>query len=205
LEDGEAPRAEVAAPTERRVEGVRVKRCRTLGADDGWIHRGVPVMTPSRTLVDLAAVLSLGALSTAAHHAGVRYRTTPAHVALELGKHPKAPGRANLELVIGRRVHVTLSKLETRFLTRLREAGLRLPAETNRNAGGRRVDCRWHDPPLTVELDSFTFHNSRRAWERDRRREREAYARGDQFRRFTYGDVVEHPAAMLRELAALLS
>jgi hypothetical protein len=38
----------------------------------------------------------------------------------------------------------------------------------------------------------------------DRRREREARARGDEFRRYTYGDVVESPRLMLAELRALL-
>jgi hypothetical protein len=36
---------------------------------------------------------------------------------------------------------------------------------------------------LTVELDSYRYHGSRHAWELDRRREREAYARGDDCRR----------------------
>jgi hypothetical protein len=31
-----------------------------------------------------------------------------------------------------------------------------------------------------AQLDSYRYHNTRHAWERDRRREREAYARGDQ-------------------------
>jgi hypothetical protein len=55
-----------------------------------------------------------------------------------------------------------------------------------------------------VELDSYRYHRSRHAWELDRQREREAYARGDDFRRYTFGDVFERPAAMLRELRALL-
>jgi hypothetical protein len=125
-------------------------------------------------------------------------------VALALDRRPTAKGRRNLELVIGRRAPVTLSALERKFLARLRKARLPLPDETNRPAGGRRVDCRWLDPPLTVELDSYTYHASRHAWERDRRREREAYARGDAFRRYTYGDVFEHPAPMLAELDAIL-
>ena len=76
--------------------------------------------------------------------------------------------------------------------------------QTNRPAGGRRVDCRWPEHRLTVELDSYRYHHSRHAWEQDRRREREARARGDEFRRYTYGDVFEHPAAMLAELRKLL-
>jgi hypothetical protein len=38
----------------------------------------------------------------------------------------------------------------------------------------------------------------------DRRREREAHARSDEFRRYTYGDVFEDPRLMLAELRALL-
>jgi hypothetical protein len=57
---------------------------------------------------------------------------------------------------------------------------------------------------LTVELDGYRYHSSRHAWEQDRRREREAYARGDQFRRYTYGDVFEAPRPMLAELSSAL-
>jgi very-short-patch-repair endonuclease len=89
--------------------------------------------------------------------------------------------------------------LESRFLSRLEEAGLPLPL-TNCPAGGHRVDCRWPEHRLTVELDGYRYHHSRHSWEQDRRREREAYARGDSFRRFTYADVFERPAQMLIEL-----
>jgi very-short-patch-repair endonuclease len=98
---------------------------------------------------------------------------------------------------------VSLSKLESRFLELLRDEGLPLPL-TNRVAGGRRVDCRWPERRLTVELDGYRFHNSRHAWEQDRRREREARARGDEFRRYTYGDVMEDRRLMLAELRPLL-
>jgi hypothetical protein len=67
------------------------------------------------------------------------------------------------------------------------------------------VDCRWPARALTVELDSYRFHSSRHAWEQDRRREREARARGDEFRRYTYGDVLENPQPMMAELRPLLS
>ena len=69
----------------------------------------------------------------------------------------------------------------------------------------RRVDCRWLDHRLTVELDSYRYHRSRHAWELDRRREREAHARGDAFRRYTHDDVFEQPKPMLAELERLLA
>jgi len=98
---------------------------------------------------------------------------------------------------------ILLSHLERRFRRLLAENGFPLP-ETNKRHGSGYVDCRWEAPPLTVELDSYRFHSSRHAWEQDRRREREARARGDEFRRYTYGDVYEDPASMLAELRGLL-
>jgi hypothetical protein len=67
------------------------------------------------------------------------------------------------------------------------------------------VDCRWPTHSLTVELDGYRYHRSRHAWEQDRRREREARARGDDFRRYTYGDVLESPDLMLAELKKLIA
>jgi hypothetical protein len=94
--------------------------------------------------------------------------------------------------------------MERRFLVLLRRERLPLPT-TNKPAGTKRVDCRWPGVALTVELDSYRFHNSRYSWEQDRRREREARARGDEFRRYSYADVCEAPALMLAELRALLA
>lgn len=201
---GPAPAPEVTAPAERRVKGVTTLRSRRIDPADVTVWCGIPVTTVARTLVDLAAVLSADDLARACHEAGVLHRTTPAAVEAVLARRPTSAGAAKLRRVMRGDVRVSLSKLEKRFLKQLREAGLELPV-TNRPAGGRRVDCRWLERQLTVELDSYTYHGSRHAWEQDRRREREAHARGDDFRRYTYGDVYEHPALMLAELRKLLS
>jgi very-short-patch-repair endonuclease len=198
---GRAPSPEVTARTKRRIEGIRVRRARA--AVEATVWRGIPVTTVARTLVDLAAFLSAEDLARACHEAGVKYETTPRDVDAVLAKRPNAPGSAKLRGVMRGEVRVTLSKLERRFLQRLEAAGLPLP-QTNRPAGGRRVDCRWPEHRLTVELDGYRYHHSRHAWEVDRRREREARARGDEFRRYTFGDVEEWPAWMLSELQALL-
>ena len=189
---------EVTAPTERRVPGVRTHRNRE--PVDGMIWRGIPVTTPARTLVDLSSVLAVDALARACHEAGIRYGTAPGEVEAVLGRRP---GAKQLRRVLRGDEHVSLSALERRFLALLRAAGLPLPV-TNRPAGGRYVDCRWVGKRLTVELDGYRYHNSRHAWELDRRREREAYARGDDFRRYTYGDVFETPEPMLCELRPIL-
>jgi very-short-patch-repair endonuclease len=203
LVKGRAPAPEVTAPRERRVDGVRVRRGRIDPADRAT-HRGIPVTAVPRTLIDLAAGLPLDALARACHEAGVRHRITPAQLASALARRPPTtPGAAKLRRIVDGDARVTLSPLERRFLEFLREHELPLP-RTNRPAGAYHVDCRWPDRRLTVELDSYRFHHSRHAWEQDRRRERDARARGDEFRRYTWADVFEQPAPMLAELDRLL-
>ena len=197
---GTPPEPEVAAPTDRRIEGVKTRRATQV---DGTVWRGIPVTTVPRTLVDLAAFLPEEDLARACHEAGVRHHTTPAQVEAILARRPNAPGVRKLRAVMRGDVKVTLSQLERRFLYLLKKNNLSLP-QTNRPAGGRRVDCHWPEQRLTVELDSYRYHHSRHAWEQDRRRERDARARGDEFRRYTYGDVVERPGTVLAELRMLL-
>jgi very-short-patch-repair endonuclease/phosphoribosylcarboxyaminoimidazole (NCAIR) mutase len=199
---GRPPRPEVTTPTERRVAGIATRRARRA-AIHSTTWRGVPVATVATVLVDLAAALAVDALARACHEAGVLHGTTPAEVEAALALRPPSKGASKLRRIVAGDVNVTLSALERRFLARLREAGLPRP-QTNRPAGGRRVDCRWPELKVTVELDSYRYHNSRHAWEQDRRREREANARGDQFRRYTYGDVFEEPELMMPELRVLL-
>jgi len=204
LVKGRPPPAEIITATERRIEGVRTQRARHLDVQDSGVCRGIPVTSVARTIVDLAAVLPEEALARACHEAGVRYGLTPNAVVAVLERRSNATGAKKLRRIIEGDVRVTLSKLEARFLEILREQRLPRPM-TNRPAGGRRVDCRWPEFRLTVELDSYRFHNSRHAWEQDRRREREARARGDDFRRYTYGDVMEHPTLMLAELRTVFA
>jgi very-short-patch-repair endonuclease len=199
---GRPPRPEVTTATERRVSGIATRRARR-GAVHSTTWRGVPVATVATVLVDLAAVLGVDALARACHEAGVLHGTTPADVEAALAFRRRSKGASKLRQIVRGDVDVTLSALERRFLALLREAGLERP-QTNRPAGSHRVDCRWPELKVTVELDGYRYHRSRHAWEQDRRREREAYAHGDEFRRYTYGDVFEHPELMMSELHALV-
>jgi very-short-patch-repair endonuclease len=200
---GRPPAPEVAAPTYRRVSGVRTRRFRLRAGETGVV-RAIPITTVPRTLVDLAAELSLDDLARAFHEAGVRYRTTPRDVGGILRGRRNVSGARNLRLVLGREAEVTLSQLERAFIALLRRHGLPLP-RTNIRVGAHRVDCHWPDHNLTVELDSYRYHNSRRSWENDHQREREAHERRDRYRRFTYRDVFEDPSYMLGELRRLLT
>lgn len=199
---GSPPQPEVIAPAKRLVRGVVTHRATTSSTDAAnW--GGIPLTSVPRTLVDLASSLPEPALARACHEAGVLHRTTPKEVRAVLGRMQNAPGRATLERVLQGEVPVTLSRLESRFLKLLRDSRLPFPV-TNRVAGAHRVDCRWPEHRLTVELDSYRFHNSRYSWDQDRLRERAARSRGDEFRRYAPRDVFESPRYMLTELRELL-
>jgi hypothetical protein len=182
---------EVSAPTERRVKGVITHRARR----DLVVvrHRGIPITPVPHTLIAISSRLNDEDLGRAAHQARVLYGT----------KHVSGRVPVRLRAILYGDTRITLSELERRFLELLRAHGLPLP-QTNRIAGGRYVDCRWPEHNLTVELHGYVAHDSRHAWLLDRRREREAYRRGDEYRQYTWEDVTRDSADLLDELHALL-
>jgi len=199
LRDHVAP--EITAATDRRVRGVITRRLALLGPGERWRRGGVPVTSPARTMVDLAGSASPDVLGRIAHEFGVLERLTGAEVLAAMATRGRVNGADKLRAIYVGDAGVLLSRLEEAFAALLGRSGLPLP-RTNRREGTFWVDCRW--PGLTVELQSYRYHGSRHAWRRDQRRAREAYARGDDFRTYTWDDVQDTPGVVLGELAPLL-
>ncbi|HEX6714467.1 MAG TPA: type IV toxin-antitoxin system AbiEi family antitoxin domain-containing protein [Thermoleophilaceae bacterium] len=199
---GAPPPPELIARNERLIKGVKVKRNRGLDRRDVTVFNGIPTTTVARTLVDLAACLPEYELGRAWHQARVLYRAEAEDVEAVLKRRPTSKGAAVLRAIL-RGKPISLSRLESAFLKLLKDHNLE-PPETNKVYGGRYVDCRWPNQKLTVELDSYRYHSSRHAWEQDRKRERQARRRGDDFRRFTSDDVFDDPRALLRELGPII-
>ncbi len=198
-----APPPQVTCPTERRVKGVKTVRSRRLHSRETTSWKRIPITSVARTLVDLAPLVTFDELARAVHEADVRHGTRPEHLETILLRYPNAPGAKLLRAIASGDEPTLLSRLERGFLALLREHALPLP-RVNRKRGAHYVDARWPQQRLTVELDSYRFHRTRRAWEGDRERERAARRRGDRFRRYTWRDVMEDPAPTVAELRALL-
>ncbi|MGH2897275.1 MAG: hypothetical protein ACRDMZ_01265 [Solirubrobacteraceae bacterium] len=180
----------------RRRRGLVVHRVRMLDRRDVVSRHGIPMTSAARVLLDLAPRRSSQELTNACHEAWVRHRTTLAQIEACIARNPTKKGAAKLRRAAAG--DPTLSALETGFLALLERHGLPRP-RTNIDHGGDKVDCHWEHNGLTVELLSYRFHASRRAFENDVARRR----RSDHLA-LTWGDVFERGAKTVAELAPLL-
>ena len=199
---------EVTVPRRLRARhGLRFHYSR-LPADEFTVHDGIPVTTPPRTLFDLAASITADQLARAVNQAEIRRLWDPLSLRDLLTRHPRRPGAAALRAALGFEGRITRSELEDLFLGFLRGAGLPPPV-TNvpLRLGDRSVeaDCVWLGPRLIVELDGYASHRMRAAYEGDRARDRALTASGWRVVRITWRQLHREPAALARELRALLT
>jgi very-short-patch-repair endonuclease len=198
---------EVTTPrTWRALPGVQRHRAE-LPADEVTVHRGIPVTTVPRTLLDLATVLTPHQLARAVNEAEVQRLHDPLSLNALLERYPRRPGVPALRALLGQRMAVTRSELEKRFREFLIKAGLPLP-ETNAQIEIKgvwyEVDCLWRAERGVVELDGRATHDTNEAFETDRARDRILQAAGYRVIRITWRQLHESPAAVAADLRALL-
>src|SRR5919112_31177 len=120
---------EITAPRERRRPGINVHHVR-LPADETMVHRGIPVTTRARTLLDLAAVLTEHQLTRVAEPAKALRLTSPTSLEALVARYPRRPGTPALKrLIESQRIQptTTRSDLERRFLSLLDAESLPRP------------------------------------------------------------------------------
>ena len=100
----------------------------------------------------------------------------------------------------------TRSELERAFLRFCRDAGLPAPS-TNVwiEDAACEVDVVWQEASVAVELDSRSFHSTRAAFERDRRRDAALQVAGYRVLRVTYRWLEGDPDAVGAAVRALLA
>ena len=179
-----------------RHGGVLAFRSQTLAGETTMLGP-IPITTPERTLVDLAAHVSQKALARALREAIRLDTTTLESVVDAIGRHRGRRGIARLArsaaLYAGLPLARARSGAEVRALVLLREAGYELPA-LNRRIAGEEADLIWSRHRLIVELDGGPFHldvgedaRKQHAWE----------DAGWTVRRIPTDDVYEHPERLL--------
>jgi very-short-patch-repair endonuclease len=173
---------------------------------DALVIDGLRVTTPSRTIVDLAAILEGRALREAVERAQDLDRFDPDDIRATLTRVPRRKGRrrlADLVALLQPDKHNARSHLERLFLALTRQAKLPKP-ELNHAIGGHKRDFVWPDQRLVVETDGYRYHSTRQARRRDNRRDRQLTALGWRPARFAYAEIAFEPAEVADELAELL-
>jgi very-short-patch-repair endonuclease len=163
-----------------RYPGIHVHRARLpLSRMDRTVRHGLPVTSPARTLLDLAATASddelQRALDVALQERILTVRAVQGLLARSRGR--RGAARLAALLPVAAEERVTRSHMERVFLQLLRRYGLPAPA-TNVGIRGFVVDCYWKEAGLVVELDGYRVHGTRPAFEADRRRNAALLAAG---------------------------
>jgi very-short-patch-repair endonuclease len=186
--------------------GVRVHRTRTLAPADVRIHKGLPVTSPARTLLDQAGTVTSRELELAFDQALITRIMGPAEGWELVGRAAGRPGFGRLRALLERQhgPKLTRSEAEERFLALIRQAGLPEP-ETNVRIHGFEVDFLWREQGVVVEIDGFRFHSSRRSFEHDRRKDATLQAAGLLTMRVTWIQMQSEAYAVIARLATTLA
>jgi very-short-patch-repair endonuclease len=193
----------VPAQFDRRPPGVAVHRPGRLEPSDVTLRQRIPVTTPARTLIDLAAVLPARHVEAAVNAADKLDLLTPDRLRAELDRRPGQRGVGRLRRLLDRRTfRLTDSELERRFLRLVRSAGLPVP-ETGGWLNGFKVDFHWPGLGLVVETDGLRYHRTPAEQARDLLRDQAHTMAGLTCLRFTHAQVRYEPDAVRGTLAAV--
>jgi hypothetical protein len=181
-------RPEVTLPivANRKPPGVKVHRTRTLPPGDTWRHKGIPVTTVERALMDVAATWTDTAVRRAMATAQSRYLTNLRRLAAALDRTGPRPGRARYARVLATGPAPTRSELEIRVLDLVLAGGFEHP-DVNKPLliQGRRIvpDLRWPAQRLIVEADGRQWHDNPQARALDAERQAFLEAHGERLLR----------------------
>lgn len=188
-----------------RRERIRLHRSSTLGAEDVTTHRGIPVTTIARTLLDVAATLGAPRLARTVEQSEIRRLFDLAAVDSTIARNPNHPGAKPLRraLALYRDDELTRSDLEAIFRGLCDDHNLPRPL-VNHIVEGTEVDFFWPDDRLIVETDGRATHFTIAAYEADRARDAHLLTLGYRTMRLSDLQVRRDAAIVATRLKALL-
>ena len=130
------------ATWDRRRQGIKVHRAKTLTRRDITRQLGVPVTSPARTVFDMATRFKTdAALTRFVNDARLTYTFHLGSLAELLSRHPRHPATKRLMPLVEARAGTTRSELEDLFVDFARRYGLPQPTITRGGAGASRTSC----------------------------------------------------------------
>jgi len=185
--------------------GVRLYRAPTLSTSDITLRAGIPTTSIARLFVDLAATEDDGTVRRAFREADRQKRLVYADLRAALGSCHGRKGVGVLRALIDEATEPepTKSAFEEMWVDFC--VGLGIPAPLiNANVGGFEVDAHWPGTRVIVELDSWTWHSDRRAFESDRAKWERLQVAGYKVLPITYRRMTGDPTGVAASVLALL-
>jgi len=168
-------------------------------------HRGLPITTVPRTLLDLAPMVPFGRLRRAVAEAEFLELASADEIADALGRGRRGSRALRKALALHRpELARTLSALEERFLSLCEKHGIPLP-EVNVKVCGFMVDALWRDEKVVAELDGRAAHGSAAAIERDHGRDLALRLAGYNPVRYTWRQVTREARVVASDLRNALN
>ncbi len=192
----------------RGRDRIRVHRHPGLKPDETTTRDGIPITTPARTILDLAAIASDRALKHALDQAELQELTDYPALAALARAHPRHRGAKRLGQLLKTYeagTARTRSGLEIAFLELCRRHDLPRPLVNHPVTPIMTVDFVFPEHRVAVETDSWAWHRGRAAFERDRERDATLAAAGYRTLRFTDRQIERAPGTVVRALAAALT
>lgn len=196
------PTVSVPVRRSKDLAGVTVHQLTDLDSSHMVEVRGLPVTSPERTVVDLAAVIRESHLSRIVDNglaAGQIDLAALQELFLSLGRRGK-PGTAVLRKLLDARGEGYVapdSELERQLVELLDRAELPPPVRQFRapwlQPVNGRVDLAYPDHKLVIEGDSRRWHLLMEAFETDRLRDNAAQLAGWRILRFTWAEIIDAP------------
>ena len=206
----QADLVEVTVPTTSgrpRRRGLVIHRTSSLPKDEATSHRGIPVTTTARTLLDLAEVVPRRALERALDEAQFRRRFHLERALAVTARHPGRLGAKRLTRALDEHVigsTRTNEGLEETVFALIRAAGLPDPLVKQR-IGPYEVDFLWPEARLIIEADDRASHERLSTFESDRKRDAYLDDAGYRVRRVTWRMVTREPEAVIAMIRRLLA
>ena len=183
------PEVTIVGTAKRRHPGIKTHRTKER---DATHHQGIPVTTPARTLIDLAATLDYKPLRRAVREAQRNLVSIP-EILTTLDRLGPRRGTANLIKILATGYAPTRSELEDAVLELILKAGFQHP-DVNQplHINGHKLipDFRWPDQHLVIEADSTEWHDDRLTREDDAERQAILEAHGERVVRVTWGQAI---------------
>lgn len=196
------------APGRTRRGAVVLHQARLL-TDEVEEEDGIPLTCVSRTILDLAAVVSEREVERAFHETEAKRLTSRVSLPQLLDRHPRRRGSEAVRSILVRRapVGITENDFEEGFVAFLDTHGLPRPLfNPTLPLRGRllRPDCMWREQRLIAELDGREVHGTDQAFEGDRQRDRVLLVEGWRSTRITWRQLRDEPGAIAADLRDLL-